>query len=208
MRIVKRIAIFCLAAFALWVPLSYLLINFLIVSRRLDTADAIVVLSGSADHRHRTRAAAKLWKENVAERIILTNDGERAGWDSEQQRNPFFWELAKRGLIEEGVNAASIEVLPGLVSGTQDESELVVATAADRNYRSLFLVTSGYHTRRTLWTFERSAARRDLALELGIDSPAEDNEVATKLSWWLHRGRWGVVTSEITKLLYYRQVYN
>ena len=208
MRIIKRIAIFCAVLVAIWVPFSYLLIDCLIVESRLETADAIVVLSGSAEYKDRIRTAARLWKDRAAGRVILTNDGQRGGWDSEQQRNPFFWELARRSLIDEGVDADSIEVLPAVVASTQDESELVIATAADRQYASVILVTSGYHTRRTLWSFERSAARRGLSLNLGIESPAEDREVSAKLSWWLSPDRWRVVAAELPKLIYYRLVYN
>lgn len=125
----------------------------LIVRAPIQRADAILILSGSSAIRERTQLAAQLFKEGRAPRIILTNDNEQAGWESKEQRNPFFYEWAVRLLQKEGVPAERIEVIPQPVSSTYEESELVRVYADQHQLHSLLLVTSAYHSRRTSWTF-------------------------------------------------------
>ena len=203
----KKLATICSIVFAFWLLFAYLLIDYLTVHRRLERADAVVVLDGSADYQSRTRAAAELVRNGFADRVLVTNDGQRGSWDTVEQRNLYFAELAIRSLLEEKVTPAAIEVLPGFVTSTREEGEAVMSVAAQRGYGSLILVTSGYHTRRTLWTFERSAEKRGLQVDLGIESPEADREVSSKLFWWLLPDRWRNVAEELPKLIYYRQVY-
>ena len=203
----KKILTICAILSALWFIFAYLLIEYLIVERHLATADVVVILSGSAEYRKRTKAAAELLKNGNVSRVILTNDGQRGGWDPIEQRNPFFVELAVRSLKDEGVDIKDIEVLPGVVGSTYDEGEAVLSAAAQRGYGSIILVTSGYHTRRALWTFERSAERRRLPVNLGVESPEDDRQMSAKLSWWLSRARLRTIGAELPKFIYYRQVY-
>jgi uncharacterized SAM-binding protein YcdF (DUF218 family) len=205
--VLKKLATICSIVFAFWLLFAYLLIDYLTVQRRLKKADAVVVLAGSADYQSRTRAAAELVRNGFADRVLVTNDGQRGSWDTVEQRNLYFAELAIRSLLEEKVAPAAIEVLPGFVTSTREEGEAVVSVAAQRGYGSLILVTSGYHTRRTLWTFARSAEKRGLQVDLGIESPEADRELSAKLFWWLLPDRWRNVAEELPKLIYYRQVY-
>ena len=186
---------------------AFILLDYLTIERHIGSADAIVVLAGASDFEKRTKIAAELWKRGLAPKVILSNDGQRGGWDPEAQRNPFFAERAVRHLIDNGVGVSDIEVLPRVVESTFDEAESVVVVAADRKYESLILVTSGYHTRRTLWTFERSAARREMSISFGVESPPEDHRVLAKLFWWVRPSNWRTVAEELPKLIYYRQVY-
>ena len=66
--------------------------DFLIVEKQVENPDAIFVLSGSFAYGERTNKAAELFHAGKAPKIILTNDGEQAGWEESLQRNPFYWE--------------------------------------------------------------------------------------------------------------------
>src|SRR5262247_1306470 len=97
-RIVKIIFL----VIAAWVVVAWLASRFVVVSAPLPSADAIVVLSGSSTYVERTHKAAQLYREGRAPLVLLTNDFTRGGWDSKQQRNPFFFERAMDELIKAG----------------------------------------------------------------------------------------------------------
>ena len=109
-------------AAVVWVVCAPLLATCLIVEKPLEKADAILVLGGSATYIERTQKAAELYKQGIAPRVFLTDDGERAGWSKTEQRNPPYFELARRSLTSQGVPEEAIEILPGEVTGTDWEA--------------------------------------------------------------------------------------
>jgi uncharacterized SAM-binding protein YcdF (DUF218 family) len=172
--------------------------NLLIVSYPREQAAAIVVLSGSSRIAERNHFAAKLFRDGRAPRIILTNDNQQLGWDKKEERNPFSYEWARRILQADGVPADRIEVLAPPVTGTHEELQLVRDSIDSRQTRSLLLVTSAYHSRRTWWTAQR--VFKDTGIELGLMTPAQ---TLSPWSWWLHRSGWTMVAGEYLKLGYY-----
>ena len=103
--------IFVLAMLPVWSFLAPFLAERLIVERPLDHADVIFVLAGSGAYVERTRKAALIYKEGVAPKVLLTDDGARAGWSEREQRNPPYVELAKRELVAGNVPEDAIEIL-------------------------------------------------------------------------------------------------
>ncbi len=172
-------------------------------------ADALVVLSGSADYVERARWAAQLFHEGRAPKIILTNDNQHGGWSSREQRNPFFVERAAIELQRAGVPADLIEILPQPISSTHDEAVLLREYADAHKLPSLLVVTSAYHSRRAWWTlrrvFDKSSTR------IGIDPVAIAQQPKQSLSpltwWWTLRG-WHSIALEYPKLVYYFVRYN
>jgi uncharacterized SAM-binding protein YcdF (DUF218 family) len=190
-----------------WALVAPTLAQRLIVERPLDRADAILVLAGSTAYVQRTRMAAILYNQGVAPRILLTNDGMKAGWSQDEQRNPPFVELARRRLVAEGVPEGAIETLPQAVSGTNDEATLVRKAFADRRWKSLLIVTSSSHTRRALRTFDRTFSANSLETRIGIVA-APDGEGALPASfWWLTPSGWRNVAGEYVKGAYYDLAY-
>src|SRR5215470_14584337 len=126
--------------------------RLLIVRAPLEHADAIVVLSGSSRLAERNHVAAELFRQRRAPGVILTNDHQLLGWDSTEQRNPFSYERARWILQTDGVPVSRVEVLMQPGRGTYGELDSVREYASQRQLRSLLLVTSAYHARRTLWT--------------------------------------------------------
>ncbi len=182
--------------FAAWAGAQYL-----ITEAPLDKADAIVVLSGSANYRERTREAAKLFFEGRSQRILITNDNARGPWSSADQRNLFYYERSLEELGNAGVPSQNIEVLMTPVTGTFDESEVIRDYAQQHGLRSILIVTSAYHSRRALWVF--SKVFRDTGVRVGLMSAERKEESPPPLMWWLTLRGWKLVPTEYVKMVYY-----
>jgi uncharacterized SAM-binding protein YcdF (DUF218 family) len=202
-----RKAVCFFIAFAALIMLFWMSTNFLTVEKPLKSADAILVLSGSDRYIERADEAARLFKEKIAPKIFLTNDGLKGGWNQKENRNPYFIERARWRLIAEGVPSEAIEMLPEVVTGTNNEANLLVKVSTERNLRSLLLVTSAYHTRRTLWSFERVVSKSNLPLEIGIRFPSSAENTSLSLSSLFSIEVWKTIGVEYAKIAYYWLVY-
>lgn len=199
--------IFLIALIGCWIIVAPFVADELVVNRPLEKADAILVLSGSSEYIDRTHEAAKIFKAGVATKIFLTNDGREGGWNESEKRNPYFFEKARAELLVKGVPDEAIEVFPPYVHGTDDEANLVVPIAVERKLGSILLVTSPYHTRRALWTFERAAAKNNASLTIGVLSPPENYRYPTRFNWWMSIYGWSSVGFEYVKFVYYWLFY-
>lgn len=196
-----------LAAVALlaWSLAAWGAARWLIVRDELESADAIVVLAGSSTYVERTRRAAELFREGRAPRVVLTNDGQRGGWDASAERNPLFVERAAAELRRAGVAPESIETAGAEVSSTFDEAVRLREHAAGRGYRSLLVVTSAYQSRRALWTLRRVFEGSGVTLGVAVAEPGEQSPRAAL--WWLSPLGWKLVAGEYVKLVYYKLSY-
>ncbi len=201
----RRALPLALAALAAWALAARGAAEALVVSDELARADALVVLAGSSAYVERTARAAELYREGRAPRVVLTDDGQLSGWSRELERNPSFAERAAWELERGGVPRSAIEVLPARVSGTHDEALLVREYARTRGARSVLLVTSGYHTRRALWTFRRAFEGSGVAV--GVSAAAPGERTPAPGTWWLSPRGWGAVAGEYVKFVYYRLRY-
>jgi uncharacterized SAM-binding protein YcdF (DUF218 family) len=189
-----------------WIFLAPFLAERLIVEKPLEErADAILVLSGSFVYRERTQEAAELFKKGIAPKIFLTDDGLQSGWNQKERRNPFFVERARWELLAQGVPEEAIEILRPIVENTRDEAVLLEKTSKERGLKSVLVVTSGYHTRRALWTFEKVARDSQNPIEIGI-APAETRTPSPDY-WWLSPKGWEFVAGEYVKAVYYWACY-
>jgi len=190
---------------ALWVLMAPVLAYFLIVEKPLPTADAMIVLSGSAAYKERTQKAAELFSRGVAKKIFITNDGERSGWSRTERRNIPYVELEQRELIDGGVPADAITVLPGNVTGTEWEARELAKELEARPLKSVVIVTSSFHTRRSLWTFEKLASAT--GTEFGIEHAPLGDSSPQPWTWWLSRNGWRTVGGEYVKSVAYWVLY-
>lgn len=131
-------------------------------SSSLKSIDTIVVLAGN--YEERIPAAALLFKQHDSARIVLTNDGVRRGWSPEHQRNLYAIERSEIVLLQAGVPAACIDKLPYSASGTVYDARAVRSYLQSHPAKSLLLVTSDYHARRTLWIFRRALKGMPVAI--------------------------------------------
>lgn len=190
-----------------WIAAAPLLADGLVVHRPLEKADAILVLSGSSEFLDRTHEATVAFKAGISAKILLTNDGHQSGWIEAEKRNPYFVERAFKELVDRGVSEDAIEILPAEVHGTDDEADIVVPFAVAKKLGSILLVTSPYHSRRALWTFERAAAKNSASLGIGVQIPAENYRYPSRLNWWMSVYGWRSVGIEYVKFAYYWLFY-
>jgi uncharacterized SAM-binding protein YcdF (DUF218 family) len=197
----KRWLVLILLACFAWL-LAWFAARSLIVESPLTHADVIVIMSGSAVVNERAELAAQLYKSGRAPAIILTNDNQQSSWSSAEQRNPFYYERALALLTAAGVPRGAITILPQPVSGTYEEVTLIRGHVEQQKLNSILIVTSAYHSRRTLWTLRQVFANSNTSVGLvnvppGIQSPSPS-------TWWLHIRGWRMVAGEYAKMIYYR----
>lgn len=202
-----KILIVFLALFAVWIIAAPFLATNLIIEKPLEKADAIFVLGGSSVYFERTQKAAELFKKGVADRIYLTDDGERGGWSQKEKRNPPFAELAKNELVKNGVPAEDIEILQPQVTGTIYEARILNNLVRSRKLNSVLLVTSAYHTRRAFWICDKVLRENDTGVNLGIGSAETGIETPPPQMWWLKPKGWEFVAGEYVKILAYWVYY-
>jgi uncharacterized SAM-binding protein YcdF (DUF218 family) len=104
-------------------------------------ADVIVVLGGGG-HEQRAERAAELFRQRAAPRILITGAGDD--------------EINRLILLQQGVPAGAIEV-EGDSTTTRENAEFTLRRLRAENVRRVVLVTSWYHARRALKTFEHYA---------------------------------------------------
>jgi uncharacterized SAM-binding protein YcdF (DUF218 family) len=196
----RRAILVVLALLLAWLCVAWIAARGLIVKAELQQADAIAVLAGSSTYVERTHRAAQLFREGRAGTILLTNDNLRSGWSGEEQRNPFFVELAVRELNRQGVPSGKIQIIPGGVMSTYDEALHLREYAISHGLRSILVVTSAYHSRRVWWTLRRVFAGSNLMI--GV-APAEPEQSPSAATWWLHKFGWKSVPGEYVKIIYY-----
>ena len=184
----------------LWL-ISWLGARWLIVSVPLEHADAIVVLSGSSTLAERTQHAAHLYSQNRTSKILLTTDDQQGGWSSAEQRNPYFHEIAVKELTRLGVPSQNVEVVRPPVASTWDEAQLISDYARTHNLRSILIVTSGYHSRRALWTFR--TLLQNTNTQVGLDPVETGIQTPHPATWWVYPKGWQLVLVEHLKLIYY-----
>ncbi len=202
-----RLWLVLVGSLAVWIGIAPLLADLLVVDRPIEQADAIVILSGAADHAQRALGGALAFKRGISSRIILTNDDQRGGWDDTEKGNPYFIERSERELIRHGVPPEAIEKLTPTVYGTDEEADLLVRIATERGYKTLVLITSDYHSRRALWTFDQSVARSQSDLKVGLIRSPSGARYPDRYTWWMSPRGWRSVGAEYLKIGYYWSFY-
>lgn len=206
-RSAKLLRAACAAALGLaaWSLASWGAARWLVVSVPLAHADAVAVLAGSETYVERATRAAEIYREGRVPRVLLTDDGQRAGWDAATERNPLFAERAAEELRRAGVPPESVEVLSPTVTSTYEEATLMRRQALARGWRSLLFVTSGYQSRRALWTLRR--VFEGSGVEVGVEAVEPGRQAPRPALWWCSPLGWKLVPGEYAKFVYYRLRY-
>jgi uncharacterized SAM-binding protein YcdF (DUF218 family) len=114
--------------------------KFLCVDSGNVSADVIVVLGGGSHER--PERAAELFKQRAAPRILISGEGD-AG-------------INRHLLLQAGVPASAIQI-ESKSQTTRENAEFTIKLLRVENIHSVILVTSWYHSRRALKTFEHYA---------------------------------------------------
>ena len=182
--------------FLFWVvPVLFipLLERYLVIEPTLQRADALVLMAGSP--RERLPMVVRLYQEGRAPIILMANDGNRGAWSQEHQRNLYEVEWAELELLKQGIPAEAIEKLPFTASGTIHDARHAMDLARGGGLHSLLVVTSDYHTRRTMWSFLRVGGDDSLSLAV---YPVANNKTAD-----ISFRRFCILAVEAMKNVYY-----
>jgi len=101
----------------------------------------VIIVLGGGNHERPVRAA-ELFRQHVAPRILLTGAGDD--------------EINRQLLLSAGVPASAIEVESKSLT-TRENAEFTLRRLRAENVHRAVLVTSWYHARRALKTFEHFA---------------------------------------------------
>jgi uncharacterized SAM-binding protein YcdF (DUF218 family) len=145
---------------------------------REEVADTLVVLGG--EPWTRPQRAAELFLQGAAPRVLVGGDG-----DCEDSR---------RVLENRGVPAAAIQ-LECKSRSTKENAEFCVPLLRQAGAKRVIIVTSWYHSRRALNSFQKFAP------EMTFYSCPTRYE---RESWWPDRYERRRIWQEYAKLLYYK----
>ncbi|MGH7952604.1 MAG: YdcF family protein [Limisphaerales bacterium] len=106
-------------------------------------ADVIIVLGGGFGTHERPQRAAQIFKQHCAPRVIVSGAGDD--------------EVNRRLLIRNGVPATDIEV-ESKSQTTRENAKFTIKLLRAEKIHSAIIVTSWYHSRRALKTFEHFAS--------------------------------------------------
>jgi uncharacterized SAM-binding protein YcdF (DUF218 family) len=185
--------LFCFGLICLYFSL-YGLGGFLIVADPLQSADAMVILSGDMERMSET---ATLFKDNFARVLILTEtDQPFTGSDAPETNST----LAKRlQAQQEGIPADAILVTRVKSNSTLDEARVVLALLQEKGFSSCIVVTDPFHSRRTRMIFHDVFDGSGIKV---IIRPVRDHWYRSS-SWWLSQKGWQATASEYLKYVAY-----
>jgi len=159
-------------------------------------ADAIVLLLGGMSGR--PERAAELYRQGYAPRILIGESGTIGRSSLNESKD------TRRILIEEGVPASAITILPPpVVTSTFMEAAAVRRYAETHPLRRIIVVTTAFHTRRGRWIFGKVLS----GTGIDIRAAAARHPLFDESDWY--RSDEGLVTylNETIKTLYYWVAY-
>ena len=166
--------------------------SFLVQSDKLEKVDAVVVFSG--DNGPRTEKAVKLLKEGYADYLILSG--------GKVYDDVTMAELMKNHAIKLGVDEYKI-LIDDKAATTHENAEFTKEIIEENNFKSVIVVTSDYHTRRSKLAMEKSLENTLIdgeKVEVRV-TPSKEEKFTTK--WWTSGNSVLMVISEYLKLIGY-----
>lgn len=169
---------------------GYFLLPFLLTSSarsliRVDVpapADIIISLSGDA-YCLREHTAATLYQKGMGRFIVVSGYAYGSKLDTSTASEDYLRSL--------GIPATAVLPMPG-GNNTRLEADHITTLMRDRGWHTAIIVTSSFHSRRALYTFERIAP--DLTF-YSAPVPAQAPEWQPE-GWWKRRGDFGCTLRE------------
>jgi uncharacterized SAM-binding protein YcdF (DUF218 family) len=118
-----------------------------VVEDPLRQSDALLLLSDDNFFADRATRASELYRQKLAPVVVAS--GRRL------RPTAGVAELMEHDLIERGVPKDRIIRFPQDADNTRDEAQALRALVVEKNWHSVIVVTSNYHTRRSRYIFER-----------------------------------------------------
>jgi uncharacterized SAM-binding protein YcdF (DUF218 family) len=139
------VAVLCVAVYLVRHPIMRFAAEEWIVDEPAAHADAILVLSDDNFYADRATHAAELYRQGVAPVVVAS--GRRL------RPTAGISELMEHDLIERGVPKDKIIRFAHDADNTKEEAEALGKIAKSDHWKSVVIVTSNYHTRRTRYIF-------------------------------------------------------
>ena len=154
----------------------------------LAKSDVIVAISGG-ETEARTQEAVKLYNDGWARHIIFSG----AALDPSSPSNA---KIMATAALAAGVPSAAIE-LDEAATNTRENASGVSAIVKRDGYHSIILVTSPYHQRRALITFQRV-----LSPGFPIVNHSSYDQNWRRSHWWATSYSRSLTLSELQKVIY------
>ena len=154
-------------------------------------SDVIVVLAGETDHR--PTHALELLEQGFGRRVLIDVPGDAKIYDSTQIQ---LAEKYIRGLPQ----ASEVGICPIMALSTRDESHDVEQCLTHEQGTRVLLVTSAFHTRRSLSTFRHELRGKSFSVAAARDA----TQFGTR--WWLHRQWAKTCLDEWLKVIWWNAV--
>jgi uncharacterized SAM-binding protein YcdF (DUF218 family) len=145
-----------------------------VVEDTLEHSDAILVLSDDNFYADRATRASQIYRQGLAPIVVASG----------RRLRPYagIAELMEHDLIERGVPKDKILRIPQDADNTRDEAKALALVAKQKKWRSVIVVTSNYHTRRTRYIFSHTFPK-DISVRI---TGAQDAEFDPE-RWWERR---------------------
>ena len=145
-----------------------------IVNEPAAHADAILVLGDDNFYGDRATEAAQLFRQGVAPLVVASGRKLRPGAGMS--------ELIEHDLIERGVPKENVLRFPHDADNTREEAVALRRLAKEKEWKSVVVVTSNYHTRRVRYIFQKVFPS---GVEVSVAS-ARDGDFDPE-HWWERR---------------------
>lgn len=141
------LVVFCALLYFARHPLMRFAAEGWVIDEPAAHADAIIVLGDDNFYADRATHAAELFRQGVAPVVVAS--GRRV------RPNASIGDLMQHDLIERGVPKEKIIAFSHDADSTREEAQALSKLVAEHHWKSVVVVTSNYHTRRTRYIFEK-----------------------------------------------------
>ena len=175
--------------------------EYLIVQEPPQKADVIAILGSWSDMIVRLRGGVDLYKQGMAKKVFIPRMKRFEGLEEITKqgiRVPEYRDLAVTVLKGLGVPSAAIETSTQEVANTREEAEAILKLTETKEYQSILLVTSKYHSRRAYLM-----CRDALEGKATIISVPTPHDSYSPEKWWTRETDGKRVVLEYQKLFVY-----
>jgi len=178
LTVLAALIVVSIGVFLLRAPLLTVMARALVVRDPIRHADVIYVMGGNPAVR--PVRAAELYRAGYAPAMALALEESHIAALEGIRLHPTI--EAAHMLQRHGVPRGAITILrvPGGATSTREEGHILAHYAKSRNFRTVIVVTSELHTRRSRWALRR--ALDDAPIEI-IMAPAINPRVRPH-NWW------------------------
>lgn len=186
-------------------PILTRLGRYLVLEHPPEKSDLIVCMGG--ENIERGLATADAYKEGLAPNIYISKEKIPDGYDLLKDKGINYQitaDLLEKLLLDLGVPGSAIIRSDSEVDNTWDEVRFIREEVEKRGFKSIIIITSPIHTRRSWLTFRKVFVDSDVRI-LSLPSKYSRFNVS---DWWKERSYLRDVLLEYEKLIYYILKYH